>query len=80
MRRRRPDTPTPQQTVPARLRAFDAADWPAETAAESYELWSAARTAWADEHGWPGGALDLFLSAVDAKCAIYGRRPSRRRS
>lgn len=80
MRRRRTETATPQQTVPARLRTFDVAEWPAETAADSYELWAAARTAWADEHGWPGGPLELLHSAVDAKCGMYGLRAPRRRT
>jgi hypothetical protein len=46
--------------VPAQLAEFTSADWPGGTVEQRVALWKAARVAWHDENGWPGGPLDLF--------------------
>ncbi len=62
--RRRPADPG-SGGPPLALRVFTAEDWPGDTVRDRLALWQAARVAWMDEYGWPGGALALLLEHRD---------------
>jgi hypothetical protein len=106
--RRRPPKLDPAHEPPARLRAFDAADWlplvdlteyreddwrdirdrrPVGPVKFPFEAWrrdqawhlfSRARLAWQEEHGWPGGldCIQLLQETVGMRLATFhGRNP-----
>lgn len=64
------------QGVPAVL-----LEWPTLA---GYQAWRAARMAWAAEHGWPGGPVELVAGQRRARRALLGQpvviRPARRLS
>ncbi len=55
MRRRRRDV----DGVPTSLVTFEEADWPGSTVEDRFRFWKAARFMWHEEHGWPGGPVEL---------------------
>ena len=97
--RRRPPRVDPADEPPARLRAFDYADWPplvdvseyheddwrdrrnwepvgpvkfpfeAWRRDQAWHLFSQARLAWQEEHGWPGGLdfVELLQETVQMR-------------
>ncbi len=71
-------------TVPARLDTFDPDDWPGAIPVARVLAWAAARRAWADEHGWPRGALSQLREEHAARRRAQGQplpnydRPLRR--
>lgn len=63
--------------VPSLLVTFDPEDWSRddrrpdeEQAFAAWRQWVAAREAWAEVHGWPGGDLVLRQGGDDALRAI----------
>jgi hypothetical protein len=64
--------------VPAELATFTASQWPGRIVAEQVAQWKAARLAYSDEHGWPGGALEAMRGALDVQWPIQGRPPPAR--
>ena len=70
MRRR----PTPSGSVPPILASFDPAEWWG-TADERYRAWRAARQAFSDQYGWPGGPLERIWQEREARGAPTPRRP-----
>lgn len=72
--RRRPKS-TDTGAVPADLASFDPRAWPAETEADSFELWRTACRTHADHHGWPGGPEALFVLLVDTRRRLAGLPP-----
>jgi hypothetical protein len=44
--------------VPDRLATFVPSDWPGGDDEERFAAWVAARVAYADRHGWPGGRAE----------------------
>lgn len=59
--------------VPPHLLTFRAEDWPARTVVDCIRLWREARLIWHEQHGWPGGPLDLLRGVSDTKRRIEGR-------
>jgi hypothetical protein len=64
--------------VPAELATFKAAEWPGRTVADKVAVWKAARLAYHDEHGWPGGALEAMTGALEVQWPLEGRPPPAR--
>ncbi len=62
-------------TVPAHLNTFDPDDWPGATPVARVLAWAAARRAWADEHGWPRGALSRLREEHAARRRALGQTP-----
>ena len=63
----------PEGDVPAKLATFTASDWPGATAAAKVAAWKAARLAYCQEWGWPGGPLEALLGALDVQYRLEGR-------
>jgi hypothetical protein len=64
--------------VPAHLATFTASQWPGGSVADKCAHWKAARLAYSDEHGWPGGPLEAMAGALDVQWPLEGRRPPAR--
>ncbi len=55
--------------MPPMLAGFSPPDWPGRTTADRFAMWREARRAWCEEHGWPGGPVEM----------VRGHREVRRR-
>ena len=67
MRRRRREG-----DVPPMLATFTPVDWPGRSVADKLAIWKEARHVYSEEHGWPGGPLDMIRGAHDVRRRIEG--------
>ncbi len=60
--------------MPAHLAQFTERDWPGRTVDDRLRFWREARRLWHEEHGWPGGPLELLRGFSDERRRREGRR------
>lgn len=63
------------QEIPQRLVEFASMDWPGDSDRDRLELWAAARRAWAEVNGWPGGPLELIIGHFDTRRHVVSGVP-----
>lgn len=60
--------------VPAHLAQFTEREWPGRTVDDRLRFWREARRFWHEQHGWPGGPLELLAGYSDERRRREGRR------
>lgn len=61
-----------EDEVPPMQAEFGPKDWPGRTLLGTCALWKEARRVHLEEHGWPGGPLDMIRGADDVRRRIEG--------
>ena len=57
--------------APPHLTRFTPQEWPGRSWDDRFRLWKAARRMHFEQHGWPGGAVEVVRGAVDVRRHHY---------